>query len=763
MIDPGQIPQYTGDFDKLSQAVGVLRTRAIGIRNSGQDVHSRFQATAAYYQAPEADQLFSSTQPVMDTADEFAAQIESLADALDTYIAEAKPHADRLKELREKAIAFVDSVQGDDDWNTDQAKHDEHEALMDGVAEAVAGFWAAERSAADKISGINPAMCRPAGGGSGIQPVSADTLKSMRDLPWGSREERAYERWSLGWWGHGVKSWVWDGIVKDSLWGGFVGLGALAANVLGINGSQAQHDTWEGLRRTIVGAYAYGMDAAGMGDHLSDWQRGSETYAKEFSKQFIAYDMWEEDPARAHAVTSFNLLTLFAGGAGALAKVGKAGRFTEVASTVAKVGDALDPVAGTARAAGALSNLPKVSEILSGVSEHLKLPKSHFPDTVLDLDNRYRVDANGNFIALHPNGTPDLTPPPREHAAADRLPSVHVGERELAGVGSRATEPIGQRGDHLASDMGHGSGGEGSRQTRVLPDGEGRGVQADHPDRAGLGADEAPSHGLNAHGDSTVHESTDSTATSHAEVQGSDSQAARDADDMHDGVLTGIDPARYEVMTGEYSQSHTGPIKPEQEAGVLEELKHVKMEDRDRESVIRSLRKDPYGAGVAELINRGHLRGAENYKDILDMCKKGPTKKDPKGSMVPAAYMALRLATELQDRGVTHLGFELGDSSTKYDIDVYTRNSDGAIDYGYQLKDVDSVSGIRKAASKSAAQMDYPMSHRVAILDVHESLDNLPPRIFEGVAHLAQRSEVTYLLRFEDGAITVPSGNPVYP
>jgi len=232
---------------------------------------------------------------------------------------------------------------------------------------------------------------------------------------------------------------------------------------------------------------------------------------------------------------------------------------------------------------------------------------------------------------------------------------------------------------------------------------------------------------------------------------------------MHDGVLTGIDPARYEVMTGEYSQTHTGPIKPEQEAGVLEELKHVKMEDRDRESVIRSLRKDPYGAGVAELINRGHLRGAENYKDILDMCKKGPTKKDPKGSMVPAAYMALRLATELQDRGVTHLGFELGDSSTKYDIDVYTRNSDGAIDYGYQLKDVDSVSGIRKAASKSAAQMDYPMSHRVAILDVHESLDNLTPRIFEGVAHLAQRSEVTYLLRFEDGAITVPSGNPVYP
>ncbi|MFF0460879.1 EndoU domain-containing protein [Streptomyces mexicanus] len=468
MIDPGEIPQYTGDFDQLSKAVTELRKRAVGIRNNGQDVHSRFQATAAYYQAPEADQLFSSTQPVMDTADEFAAHIESLADALDTFVAEAKPHADRLKRLREKAIAFVDSVQGDDDWNKDQDKRDAHEALMNGVAEAVAGFWAAEQNAADKINHISPAMCRPVAGGgsqgSGGYAVSADTLKSMDDLPWGSPEERTYDRWSLGWWGHGIKSWAWDGIVKDSIWGGFVGLGVLVDNLAGINGSQARHDTWDGLRRTVVGAYAYGMDAVGLGDHLSDWQRGSEAYTKEFGKQFVAYDMWDEDPARAHAVTSFNLLTLFAGGAGGLARLGKAGRLTEAAGTVAKVGDVLDPISGTARAAGALSDLPKVSEVLTHVSDHLKFPKPHFPNTALDLSDRYRIDKNGNFIPLHPDGTPDLTPPRREHTASDRVIGVPTAERHPVGVGAQPARATAHVVGELSPDGHHEGTGTGGNE-----------------------------------------------------------------------------------------------------------------------------------------------------------------------------------------------------------------------------------------------------------------------------------------------------------
>ncbi|MFD0338377.1 hypothetical protein ACFVH0_06725 [Streptomyces sp. NPDC127117] len=162
MIEPGGIPQYTGDFGQLEKAACGLRTHATGIRTGGKDVHSRFQATAAYYKAPEAEKLFSSTQPVMDTADEFAGDIESLADALDTFVFEAKPHADRLKQLRLDAIDFVDSVRGDDDWTEDKSKTDKHQALMDGVATACEGFQEAERNAANKIDALSPGACRPA-------------------------------------------------------------------------------------------------------------------------------------------------------------------------------------------------------------------------------------------------------------------------------------------------------------------------------------------------------------------------------------------------------------------------------------------------------------------------------------------------------------------------------------------------------------------------------------------------------------------------
>ncbi|MCC3653174.1 hypothetical protein LIX60_17240 [Streptomyces sp. S07_1.15] len=136
---------------------------------------------------------------------------------------------------------------------------------MDGVAAAREGFQEAERKAANTINAIGPAMCRPKwveDDGShqpGMYGQSAEMLKGVEDLPWGSPEGRTYERWSLEWWGHGAKSWVWDGIVVDSIWGGVEGIGTL----LGYDGAEAAGQAWDGLRRTFVGAYAYGMDWAG--------------------------------------------------------------------------------------------------------------------------------------------------------------------------------------------------------------------------------------------------------------------------------------------------------------------------------------------------------------------------------------------------------------------------------------------------------------------------------------------------------------------
>ncbi|MFE3940481.1 hypothetical protein ACFXPV_01140 [Streptomyces sp. NPDC059118] len=491
MIEPGGIPQYTGDFGQLEKAASGLRTHATGIRSGGKDVHSRFQATAAYYKAPEAEKLFSSTQPVMDTADEFAADIESLADALDTFIHEAKPHADRLKQLKLDAIGFVDSVRGDDDWTEDQKKTDAHQALMDDVAAARAAFQEAERSAANKIAAISPGACRPAWivddgtHGLGMYGQNADTLKGVEDLPWGSPEGRTYERWSLEWWGHGAKSWAWDGLVKDSIWGGLDGLGTL----VGFHGGEARDQAWDGLRRTVVGGYAYGMDLFGQDEHLSDWQRDSEAYAKEFGKQFIAYDMANEDPARAHAVLSFNVLTLATGPLAAAARLGKGGTIAKAAGTMAKIGDALDPLSGTFKAAKALSDLPKVSQILANVSDHLQIPRTKFPDGAFDLSDRYRVDRDGTFIPLDRDGTPNLDPARHEPSAAERGAGQRHGDREPVGVGGHAPGAVAHVGDHppRASHDAGGSGGEGN--TKHGPEG-GLG-----PARSGDGSHTGGGHG----------------------------------------------------------------------------------------------------------------------------------------------------------------------------------------------------------------------------------------------------------------------------
>ncbi|MEU3534127.1 hypothetical protein AB0E70_21420 [Streptomyces murinus] len=752
-IDPGQIPQYTGDFDTLTKAVTELRKRAIGIRGAGQDVHSRFQATAAYYQAPEADQLLSSTQPVMDTADEFAGHIESLADALDTFVSEAKPHADRLQHLKGQAIAFVADVEGDDDWTNDQHKVDTHNALMDGVAEAVVGFRKAEHDAAVTIGAISPAVCRPVGDEGGTYGMSAKTLESMPDLPWGAPVSRTYERWSLGWWGHGTKSWAWDGIVKDSLWGGFVGLGTFEDNMLGVNGSDARQQTWDGLRRTVVGAYTYGMDAAGLGDHLSDWQHGSEAYAKDFGKQFIDYDEWQEDPARAHAVTSFNLLTLVGGAGGALAKLGRTGRFAEAAGTVAEVGNALDPVSGAARAARALSDLPKVSEVLTHVSEHLRLPRTRFPDGALDLSDRYRVDKDGHLIPINSDGTPNLARAPHEPAAAVRTGGSPDGDRELVGAGASDSEAGGRAGSHASPHASHDAGGAHGANAGSVPEGRG------HSGEPG-GGHSAEHHGTDRHGLSDGHPGDPGGG----DTQGHRGPVVSDEGHGHGGDADGpadIDPAKYTKNAEDFAQAHTGRMESGQEAGVLDELSRAKMPEADQQKVLRALGKDPYGAGVAEMISRGHLRDVEGYRKLLDMCKQGPTKADPKG-MVPAVHMAMKVVTELQERGVGRVGVEL-DTQT-FDLDAYTRHADGSVDYGYQLKDVTNIQGIKSAAVKAAKQLNYPgVDHRVAILDIHQPMRDLTPRMFREAEFQAQRMGGSFLLRFPDGSMTIPPNSPTFP
>ncbi|GAA2455086.1 hypothetical protein ACFPFX_22155 [Streptomyces mauvecolor] len=758
MIEPSEIPQYTGDFDKLATAVTHLRTYATGIRNNGQDVHSRFQATAGYYKAPEAEQLFSSTRPVMDTADTFATHIESLADALDIFTAEAKPHADRLKQLKLDAITFVGEVQGDDGWTKDQKKVDRDKALWDGVNEARAAFQDAERRAANKIEAIAPAICRPTWivddgtHAKGMYGESTAMLKDIGTLPWGSPDERTYERWSLDWWGHGAKSWAWDGLAKDSIWGGIDGIGTL----LGYHGEAARNQAWDGLRRTVVGGYAYGMDLIGEGDHLSSWQRDSKAYAKEFGKQFVAYDMQKKDPARAHAVVFFNLITLASGPAAGVARLGKGGTIAKAAGTVAKIGDVLDPISGSLKAVKALSDLPKVSQVLANVTDHFQIPKSKFPDAIFDLDHRYRVGEDGRLIPINADGTPNLAPAPRGHEG-DLATGAGRGERELAGVGAEghAHGVAGRAGEGLPPRGSHETHGGSGKDTGPAANGHG-GRESDHPTGHTEHGEGSASHHGPDHGGSGGA-ADDGPHTPHGPGDGG--TGGGDTSGGHGAASPGGE-GQPMVRGGETEQRLRDAVK-----GIPGK---VRPNPKLLEKVIDRLTTEADGQRVADIIASGQFNQSDEFATVVKSLGAG------RKQMFQPGADQLIFADDLVKSGVPahSIDFELKHPPGA-DVDVRIADESGKV-YAYQMKHLndpaDQVGEITRPKylnQLAIAEADY----RVLLVDggrgtraewmANGSYDELMA-VRRDVDH-PENLKITFVIRLKDGNLVVPPGSKLDP
>ncbi|WP_141720982.1 hypothetical protein [Streptomyces sp. Ncost-T10-10d] len=675
----------------------------------------------------------------MDTAEEFAGDIEALADALDTFIFEAKPHADRLGQLKLDAFTFVDSVRGDDDWTEDQSKTDAHQALLDGVVAAREGFQEAERNAANKINAISPGVCRPqwvvddGTHGLGMYGQTADALKDVKDLPWGSPEERTYERWSLEWWGHGAKSWAWDGIAKDSIWGGIDGLGTL----IGFHGEQERDQAWDGLKRTAVGGYAYGMDLFGQDEHLSDWQRDSKAYAKEFGKQFIAYDMWEEDPARAHAVVSFNLLTLASGPLAAASKLGKGGTFAKAAGTMAKIGDALDPLGGAFKAAKALSDLPKVSQVLANVSDHLQIPKTKFPDGALDLSDRYRVDKDGNFIPLDRDGKPHLDPAKHEPSAAERGVGGPQGEREPVGVGARTGENSARADDHRSPQASRDTpGGNGDHAD---PLGEGQG--GEHG-----GADGHPNDGA-----------PDGAGASH----GSGGRGGSDGD----------------VPATPDGPSPDGDGQPmvrggETEQRIRDAIKGIPGKERPKPNVLDRvfdrLASEPDGQRVADVIASGQFNQSDKFGQVISSL--GAKREQ----MFQPSADQLIFADDLVRSGVPAHSIDFEQKvPVGADMDIRIKDESGAV-YAYQMKHLndpmDPVSEITRGHNLlqlARAEAD----HHVLLVDGGRGTlaDWISNGSYDALMDIHRGGRgpkgegLAFVIRLEDGNLVIPPGSKLDP
>ncbi|WP_269858433.1 hypothetical protein [Streptomyces sp. RPT161] len=479
LIKPEEIPQFTGNVDQLESDVTDLRNDAGAIAGTGSDVHSTFQGLSAFYEAPEAEQLFATTKPVADAGKTFGDDLKTVAGALSTYASEVKPIAAKLKQLRSDAEAFVADAKKDHDWQYDSHKVDRNNDLRKQVDTAVAAFWDAEircANAIDAIFGGTRYVHNDGSNKSNMYGYTADQLDGAKGLPWGDAVDLKYHWYRIDHW---AKSFVWDGLIVDGIWGTLKGLGGL----VGLEGWDTFVNSWKGLGELAVGLASYSVPFGYLvpDSALPGWVQESRKTTRAFGKSLVAWDEWGKDPARAAGGVVFNALTLLAGGEGVAAKAGTVGK---VVGVLGKAGKFIDPMTYVAKGAGValkgIGDLPKVAaamDALKGLKDQavfnvkglinvdaLKARFGSLPDGTVPLPDGGHIDANLNYHA--PDGT--VHEPVHEPSATDRAtasaPDVHVeapAERQLVTVGGGNHDlapTLGHDGGNVPSDMSHGGG-----------------------------------------------------------------------------------------------------------------------------------------------------------------------------------------------------------------------------------------------------------------------------------------------------------------
>ncbi|MGA5084975.1 hypothetical protein [Streptomyces pseudogriseolus] len=524
-IDPQNIPQFTGDLEQLGIDTMLLTADALTFRQSGSDVHTRFQGLSACYSAPEAEQLFATTAPVATKSDEFADDLEQVAAALGTYEAEVQPLVAKLRSLKQRAETFRQQIAGDDDWREDEDNVQLNNDLIHDVNATTAAFWQAEITCHNKITALvggstlileDGAEKRLLKKGTTTYGFTADMLNQSQELPWGSTVEK--ERHGLDWLGHQLLEFG-KGFVVDGVWGTIRGLGTL----VGVDGWDAAGEAWKGLGKLATGLVITAVPVVGIAywtmpeDKLPSYLRDSRNTVKEAGKALVAWDQWGDNPARAGGAVTFNVLTtVFTGGAGAAAKGGAVARTVGALGRTARLVDPMTYLGkaakfGTVKVSDLFANLRTVNagayaDLASGAGRVQPdgtvvrvtddTPVIHdnvveWPDgTRLNLDDGTVVRADGTAapakveLSAADRELLERSLPHEEgalvgaseragiHAVGDATarggghtpPTAHVGEH--AGARGSDTVPAHDTGGHSSGRDGH-AGGDAADGSRV--------------------------------------------------------------------------------------------------------------------------------------------------------------------------------------------------------------------------------------------------------------------------------------------------------
>ncbi|MGY4987536.1 hypothetical protein [Streptomyces nigrescens] len=377
-VDPADVPVFTGDLDVLEAKTKALSHGGSKVQAAGSDVHKSFGGLAAFYKAPEAEQLFGVTKPVERTAHDLSDDMHVIAGALSTYAGEIRPLIHRLKQLKQEAADFRDNEAAEDDWSEDGDLTDENLNRRNKIAEVWAAFQEAERDCHAKIIALVP-------GGKALHTIDAshkkgygydaEALKASRSLPWGDAVEESVPWWQV--WEHAYD--FGKGFIVDGVGGTIDGIYTL----FGGHGGDAAGEAWLGLAKlstAVAITTTPGLNVAywmAPGKMLPSWLRDSRTAVLDTGKALVAWDQWETNGSRAAGAVTFNIVTAVftRGGGAAVQGAGKAGALAKGLSVVSKVGSAVDPMTYVIKGAGA--GLSKVGDVLAHLKGlgHVETPK----------------------------------------------------------------------------------------------------------------------------------------------------------------------------------------------------------------------------------------------------------------------------------------------------------------------------------------------------------------------------------------------------
>ncbi|MFF8259184.1 hypothetical protein [Streptomyces virginiae] len=367
-VDPAEVPVFTGDLAVLDEKVKAISSGGATVSTKASDVHTSFGGLQAFYQAPEADQLFATTKPVSDLGLKLSSDMCTIAGALGTYSRDAAPIVEKLKTLKAEAEAFRTKVADDEKWREDGGLIDENLDRRNEIAEVWEEFHEVERAAHAKIVALvggKPLRVNDGSNAPDMYGYDAEAMKQAKSLPWGDAVEESIPGWQV--WEH-----VWEygkGFFVDGVWGTLKGLGGL----VGLQGWDTFKQSWAGLAKLGTGlsiAMIPGVGALYMAvpdDKLPAYLRESRTAMKETGKALLAWDQWGSNPGRAAGAVTFNVITTVCTGGtgGAVSGAGKAGAVAKALSVAGKAGRIVDPMTYVFKGAGA--GFSKIGDVMAAL------------------------------------------------------------------------------------------------------------------------------------------------------------------------------------------------------------------------------------------------------------------------------------------------------------------------------------------------------------------------------------------------------------